>query len=177
MRRIILAFPLLFFAAVALAFSFGLNRDPTLIPSVLINRPLPAFDLPPVRTGDSGLAATDFRGQPMLLNMFASWCVSCRIEHPVLLDLRARGIAVAGIDWEDRAADGAKYLKENGDPYARVGLDANGRTGINLGITGVPETFVVDKHGCVRYKQIGPIQTADWENTIKPLMDRLRAEK
>ena len=177
MRRLIVGIPLLLFVGVALAFTLGLDRDPTLIPSVLINRPLPAFDLPSVRTGDAGLASTDFRGKPMLLNMFASWCVSCRIEHPLLLDLHARGVPIAGLDWEDRAADGSKYLKENGDPYARAGLDASGRTGINLGITGVPETFVVDKHGRVRYKQIGPIETADWENTIKPLMDRLRVEK
>lgn len=177
MRRLLVAVPFILFAAVALAFAFGLNRDPSLIPSVLIDRPLPAFNLPAVRAGDAGLASSDFRGRPMLLNMFASWCVSCRIEHPLLLDLRARGVAIAGVDWEDRAADGAKYLKENGDPYALAGLDNSGRTGIDLGITGVPETFVVDKHGRVRYKQIGPIETADWVNTIKPLMDRLRAEK
>ena len=165
-----------FFGAVALAFVFGLNRNPSLIPSVLINKPLPSFALPAVRAGDSGLASGDLRGEPMLINMFASWCVSCRVEHPLLLDLHSRGVSIAGIDWEDTAEDGAKYLKENGDPYARVGLDRRGRTGIDLGITGVPETFVVDKHGRVRYKQIGPIETADWENTIKPLIDRLRAE-
>ena len=176
MRRLIVVLPLLSFAAVALAFVFGLNRNPSLIPSVLIGKPLPGFNLPAVRAGDSGLASQDFRGRPMLLNMFASWCVSCRVEHPLLLDLHRSGVPIAGIDWEDKASDGAKYLKDNGDPYARVGLDGGGRTGIDLGITGVPETFVVDKHGRVRYKQIGPIETADWENTIKPLMDRLRAE-
>lgn len=177
MRRLLVLLPLLFFAVLAGVFALGLNRDPSLIPSVLINKPLPAFDLPAVGTGDPGLASRDFRGAPMLLNMFASWCVSCRVEHPLLLDLHARGVPIAGIDWEDEAAAGAKYLKDNGDPYARVGLDGNGRTGIDLGITGVPETFVVDKHGRVRYKQIGPIETADWENIIKPLMDKLRAEK
>jgi cytochrome c biogenesis protein CcmG, thiol:disulfide interchange protein DsbE len=176
MRRLLLAFPLVVFAAVAVVFVLGLNRDPSLIPSVLINKPLPSFTLPAVGAGDPGVASQDFRSQPMLLNMFASWCVSCRIEHPLLLDLHARGVPIAGIDWEDEAAAGAKYLKENGDPYARVGLDGSGRTGIDLGITGVPETFVVDKHGRVRYKQIGPIETADWENTIKPLMEKLRAE-
>jgi len=176
MRRLVVLLPLLFFAAIAIVFAVGLNRDPSLIPSVLINRPLPSFNLPAVRAGDFGLASHDFRGQPMLLNMFASWCVSCRVEHPLLLDLHTQGVPIAGIDWEDQAVAGAKYLRDNGDPYARVGLDGSGRTGIDLGITGVPETFVVDKHGRVRYKQIGPIQTADWENTIKPLMDKLRAE-
>ena len=157
MRRVLFAVPLVVFAAIAVAFVRGLNRDPSLIPSVLINKPLPAFALPAVRPGERGLTAQDFRGQPMLLNMFASWCVSCRIEHPLLLDLHARGVPIAGIDWEDEAAAGATYLKENGDPYARIGLDGSGRTGIDLGITGVPETFVVDRHGRVRYKQIGPI--------------------
>ena len=176
MKRLLVVVPLLVFAVITAVFVLGLNRNPSLIPSVLIDKPLPSFDLRAVRAGDSGLASRDFHGQPMLLNMFASWCVSCRIEHPLLLDLRNRGVPIAGIDWEDKAVEGAKYLKENGDPYARIGLDASGRTGIDLGITGVPETFVVDKHGRVRYKQIGPIETADWENTIKPLMEKLRAE-
>lgn len=176
MKRLLVVLPLLVFAVIAAVFVLGLNRNPSLIPSVLIDKPLPSFNLPAVRSGDSGLASGDFHGQPMLLNMFASWCVSCRIEHPLLLDLRSRGVPIAGIDWEDKAVEGAKYLKENGDPYARIGLDGSGRTGIDLGITGVPETFVVDKHGRVRYKQIGPIETADWENTIKPLMEKLRTE-
>lgn len=177
MRRVVVLLPLVFFAVLAGIFVLGLRRDPSIIPSVLIDKPLPSFSLPAVRAGDAGLASRDFRRTPMLLNMFASWCVSCRVEHPLLLDLRARGVPIAGIDWEDEAVAGAKYLKDNGDPYARVGLDGSGRTGIDLGITGVPETFVVDKHGRVRYKQIGPIETADWENTIKPLMDKLRSEK
>lgn len=177
MRRVVLLLPLVFFAALAGIFMLGLRRDPSLIPSVLIDKPLPSFSLPAVGSGDPGLATRDFQGTPMLLNMFASWCVSCRVEHPLLLDLRAHGVPIAGIDWEDQAAAGAKYLKDNGDPYKRVGLDGSGRTGIDLGITGVPETFVVDRHGRVRYKQIGPIETGDWVNTIKPLMDRLRAEK
>jgi cytochrome c biogenesis protein CcmG, thiol:disulfide interchange protein DsbE len=177
MRRLVVLLPLMFFAVLAVVFVYGLKRDPSLIPSVLINKPLPSFQLPAVRAGDPGLASRDFRREPMLLNMFASWCVSCRVEHPLLLDLHARGVPIAGIDWEDQRTAGAKYLKENGDPYARVGLDRSGRTGIDLGITGVPETFVVDKHGRVRYKQIGPIETADWENTIKPLMDKLHTER
>src|SRR5262249_17736476 len=161
--RLVVVLPLLFFAALAIVFVFGLNRDPSLIPSVLINKPLPSFDLPAVRAGGPGLASRDFRGGPMLLHPFSSWCVSSPDAHPLLLDLPAQGVPIAGIDWEDQKAAGANYLKENGDPYARVGLDRSGRTGIDLGITGVPETFVVDRHGRVRYKQIGPIATADWE--------------
>jgi cytochrome c biogenesis protein CcmG/thiol:disulfide interchange protein DsbE len=163
------------FMLVAAAFMAGLGRDPSRLPSTLIGKRLPAFNLPPVR-GDVGLKTQDLAGQPMLLNVFASWCVSCRVEHPVLLQLKAEGVNVEGLDWKDEAADGARYLAENGDPYALVGNDRTGRAGIDLGVAGVPETFVIDRKGRVRYKQIGPIAPEDWARTIKPLMDRLRAE-
>jgi cytochrome c biogenesis protein CcmG, thiol:disulfide interchange protein DsbE len=175
-RRVLVALPLALFVFIALSFAFGLRKDPSIIPSVLIEKSLPHFDLPPVRAADTGVRSADLRGEPMLLNLFASWCVTCRIEHPVLLSLRRQGILVVGIDFEDSPAAGAKYLRENGDPYYKVGNDRSGRTGIDLGVTGVPETFVVDKQGRVRYKQIGPIDPDVWTNTIKPLMDQLRSE-
>lgn len=177
MRRIVLFLPLAIFSLVTIAFVFGLDRDPARIPSVLIDRPLPRFDLPAVRVADVGLGSRNFRGKPMLLNIFASWCVSCRIEHPLLMELRGQGVPIAGIDWKDKAADGARYLMDNGDPYVRAGVDVSGRTGIDLGVTGVPETFIVDGRGLVRFKQIGPIEPRDWANTIKPLMNRLAAER
>ena len=176
MRRLLFLLPIAVFALVIAAFMGGLGRDPSRLPSTLINKPLPAFDLPPVRGGDIGLNSTTLTGQPYLLNVFASWCVSCRIEHPVLLQLQAAGVPVIGLDWKDEAVDGAKYLAQNGDPYQRAGNDRSGRAGIDLGVAAVPETFIVDRHGRVRYKQIGPIAPQDWEQTIKPLMDRLRAE-
>ncbi|HEX4180273.1 MAG TPA: DsbE family thiol:disulfide interchange protein [Caulobacteraceae bacterium] len=176
MRRLLFLMPLAAFALVGLAFLYGLGRDPTHLPSTLIGKQLPAFNLPPVRAGDVGLKTQDLSGQPVLLNVFASWCVSCRIEHPMLLQLKAEGINVEGLDWKDEAAAGAQYLAENGDPYALVGNDRTGRAGIDLGVAGVPETFVVDRKGRVRYKHIGPIEPDDWARTIKPLMDRLRAE-
>jgi cytochrome c biogenesis protein CcmG/thiol:disulfide interchange protein DsbE len=176
MRRFLFLLPVIAFMLVAAAFLAGLGRDPSKLPSTLINKPLPAFNLPAVRAGDVGLKTQDLAGQPMLLNVFASWCVSCRVEHPVLLQLKAEGVNVQGLDWKDEAADGARYLAENGDPYALVGNDRTGRAGIDLGVAGVPETFVIDRKGRVRYKQIGPIAPEDWAKTIKPLMDRLRAE-
>jgi cytochrome c biogenesis protein CcmG, thiol:disulfide interchange protein DsbE len=176
MRRLLFLSPVILFALVVVAFMSGLGRDPSKLPSTLIGKPLPAFDLPPVRANDVGLKTTDMTRKPVLLNVFASWCVSCRVEHPVLLQLKAEGVPVEGLDWKDEAADGARYLAENGDPYALVGNDRTGRTGIDLGVAGVPETFVVDRRGRVRYKHIGPIAPEDWAQTIKPLMDRLRAE-
>jgi cytochrome c biogenesis protein CcmG/thiol:disulfide interchange protein DsbE len=174
--RLFYLLPIALFAAVVAAFVVGLGRDPSKLPSVLIDKPLPAFDLPPVRRGDAGLKSADIRGEPRLLNVFASWCVSCRVEHPVLLALKARGVPIDGLDWKDKAEAGAAYLIDNGDPYARVGNDQPGRAGIDLGVAGVPETFIVDRRGRVRYKQIGPIAPDDWSRTIAPLMERLRAE-
>jgi cytochrome c biogenesis protein CcmG/thiol:disulfide interchange protein DsbE len=175
MRKILFALPAIVFVGIVVAFAFALQRDPSKIPSVLIDKPLPRFSLPAVRANDTGLKSADFHGQPMLLNVFASWCVSCRVEHPVLLALKAQGVPIEGLDWKDDASAGARYLKDNGDPYDRAGNDRSGRTGIDLGVTGVPETFIVDRFGKVRYKQIGPIEPDDWKNTIKPLMDKLSA--
>ena len=157
------------------AFILGLRHDPSHITSVLIDKPLPEFALPAVRN-NQGLASADFSGEPMLLNVFASWCVSCRVEHGLLLALKQQGVVIQGLDWKDEASDGARYLAENGDPYIKAGNDASGRTGIDLGVAGVPETFVVDGRGRVRYKFIGPIDADDWKNTLKPLLQRLRSE-
>ncbi len=176
MRRLVFLAPMALFALVILAFAAGLNRDPTILPSTLIDKPLPAFDLPPVRDEAVGLRSTDGAGAPRLLNVFASWCVSCRIEHPVLLRLKAEGVAIDGLDWKDTPADGRRYLAEQGDPYRLAGNDSSGRAGIDLGVAAVPETFLIDGKGRVRYKQVGPISPDDWDRTIKPLMDRLRAE-
>ncbi|MGI8841351.1 MAG: DsbE family thiol:disulfide interchange protein [Caulobacteraceae bacterium] len=173
MKGALFLLPAALFGLLIAAFVAGLGRDPAKLPSTLIGKPLPAFALTPARPGDAGLKSSDLRGEPRLLNVFASWCVSCRIEHPLLLALRARGVPIDGLDWKDEAADGAKYLAANGDPYERVGNDRSGRAGIDLGVAGVPETFLVDGRGVVRYKQVGPITPRDWERTIEPLMARL----
>jgi cytochrome c biogenesis protein CcmG/thiol:disulfide interchange protein DsbE len=175
-KRLVFFAPVVAFAAMIAVFAAGLGRDPSKLPSMLIDKPLPGFDLPAVRAGDVGLRSSDVAGQPRLLNVFASWCVSCRIEHPVLLRLKAEGVPIDGLDWKDEPAAGQKYLIDEGDPYRLTGNDKSGRAGIDLGVAAVPETFVVDRRGRVRYKQIGPITPDDWSDTIKPLMDRLRAE-
>lgn len=176
MKRLFFLAPVALFALLIGAFAAGLGRDPSKLPSTLIDKPLPVFDLPAVRAGDVRLKSTDNSGQPHLLNVFASWCVSCRIEHPVLLQLKAEGVPIDGLDWKDEPSDGQKYLIDQGDPYRLAGNDKTGRAGIDLGVAGVPETFLVDRKGRVRYKQIGPITAEDWAGTIKPLMDRLRGE-
>ena len=175
MKRLLFLLPVAGLLAVLAAFALGLRYDPSHITSVLIDKPLPGFALPPVRD-QKGLASADFRGEPMLLNVFASWCVACREEHQTLLALKQQGVVIQGLDWKDAAADGARYLADNGDPYIKAGNDESGRTGIDLGVAGVPETFVVDARGRVRYKFIGPIDADDWQNTLKPLLQRLRSE-
>ena len=176
MKRLIFILPVLVFAAVVIAFAGGLQRDPSQIPSTLIDRPLPVFDLPGLAAGAPGFASTEFRGEPKLLNVFASWCGACRVEHPLLMGLKDQGVPIYGLDWKDKPADGAAWLGQFGDPYLKTANDENGRTGIDLGVTGAPETFVIDKQGRVRYKQIGPISPEVWAETIKPLMDKLRLE-
>jgi cytochrome c biogenesis protein CcmG/thiol:disulfide interchange protein DsbE len=176
MRRLLAIAPALAFVLLILAFVVGLRHDPSLLPSMLIGKPLPQMALAPVREGDVGLTNADLVGEPSLVNVFGSWCVSCRIEHPFLLSLRAQGVRVHGVDWKDAPADGAAWLNQFGDPYARVGNDQAGRTAIDLGVTGAPETFIVDRRGRVRYKQIGPITQEVWDEKIGPLMDRLRDE-
>jgi len=166
--------PLGLFLAVVATFAIGLGRDPTKLPSTLIGKPLPAFALSSVRRGDDGLATADLRGAPRLLNVFASWCVTCKYEHPVLLALKARGVPIDGLDWKDEPAAGAHYLAENGDPYRKVGNDRSGRAGIDLGVAAVPETFVIDGAGRVRFKEVGPITPEEWTQKIEPLMARLR---
>ena len=112
----------------------------------------------------------------MLLNVFASWCVACVIEHPMLLRLQAQGVTIHGLDWKDEPAAGAEWLAQRGNPYTLIGSDPRGRTGIDFGVTGAPETFVIDGHGRVRYRHVGPITPEVWAKTLQPMMDRLETE-
>ncbi len=177
MKRLLFILPVVGFLILLGVFFVGLGRDPRALPSAFIGKPLPAFTTAPLRPGDQGLSNTDFqRGEPVLLNVFASWCGPCRVEHPVLMRLRQQGVAIHGLDWKEDAAAGAQWLAERGDPYIRAGNDQTGRTGIEFGVAGVPETFVIDKHGRVRYRHVGALTPDDWERKIGPLMEQLRKE-
>lgn len=176
MRRFLALAPVAAFVIVLLGFMAGLKRDPAILPSMLIGKPLPAFALAPLRPATPGLASSDVAGEPMLLNVFASWCGPCQAEHPVLMRLQREGVPIVGLDWKEAAADGARWLDRNGDPYQRAGNDPTGRAGIDLGVSGVPETFVVDRRGRVRFRQVGAITPEIWATKIEPLMTRLRAE-
>jgi len=167
--------PLAIFVVV-LAFLFvGLFRDPREVPSQLIGKPAPAFSLARLHEPEARLSTQDMRGQVWLLNVWASWCVSCRVEHPLLLDLaKANVVPVIGLAYKDKPSDGRAWLTSNGDPYKMSIVDLDGRVGIDFGVYGVPETFVIDKNGVIRYKQIGPLTAEALKETILPLVRELQ---
>ena len=162
--------------AVILAFLFvGLYRDPREVPSPLIGKPAPAFSLTELNKPDQRLTNVDMRGQVWLLNVWASWCVSCREEHPLLVALaKSNVVPVIGLAYKDNPTDGIKWLASNGDPYRTSIVDRDGRVGIDFGVYGVPETFVIDKVGIIRYKQIGPLTADALDGTILPLVRKLQ---
>jgi cytochrome c biogenesis protein CcmG, thiol:disulfide interchange protein DsbE len=167
--------PLAIFVVV-LGFLFvGLFRDPREVPSPLIGKPAPAFSLAQLHQPERTLATADMRGQVWLLNVWASWCVSCRVEHPLLVDLaKANLVPVIGLAYKDKPDDGLAWLAANGDPYKLSIVDLDGRVGIDFGVYGVPETFVIDKAGIIRYKQIGPLTADALKQTILPLVRELQ---
>jgi cytochrome c biogenesis protein CcmG, thiol:disulfide interchange protein DsbE len=174
-RRFLFLMPLVGFVALAAAFALRLGTDPSLLPSPLIGKSVPAFSLPPVKGRQLGLASADLKGEVSLVNVFASWCVACREEHPVLMQLnRAGTVPVHGLNYKDRPDDAARWLDTMGDPYTRTGADLDGRVGIDWGVYGVPETFVVDAEGRIAFKQIGPVTSEILDQTILPLVRKLQ---
>lgn len=161
---------------VLLAFLFvGLFRDPREVPSPLVDKPAPSFSLAKLHQPGERLSNADMRGQVWLLNVWASWCVSCRVEHPLLVALaKADVVPVIGLAYKDKPEDGLAWLASNGDPYRMSIVDRDGRVGIDFGVYGVPETFVIDKSGIIRYKQIGPLTADALDKTILPLVRELQ---
>jgi cytochrome c biogenesis protein CcmG/thiol:disulfide interchange protein DsbE len=169
--------PVLVFAGVALGLAWGLGRDPSVVPSALIDKPVPRFALPPVRGRTLGLSDADLRGEVALVNVFASWCTACRAEHPIFMQLRAGGaVPIHGLNYKDKPDDAARWLDTLGDPYTRTGADVDGRVGIEWGVYGVPETFVVTKGGRIAHKHIGAVTPEVLNETILPMVRRLRAQ-
>ena len=177
-KRRLYLLPAVIFAVVVGYFLWGLvsGRDPRAVPSALVDKPVPQFDLPPLEgTGVPGLATADLaNGEVTLVNLFASWCLPCRAEHPLLMELaEGTSVRLVGINYRDDPAAGARWLAELGNPYARIGVDAAGRAAIEWGSSGVPETFVIDRDGRVRYQHIGPIHPSELEQKILPLVEAL----
>ena len=151
----------------------GLTRDPREVPSPLVGRPAPAFELPRLG-GEARFSPAEMRGKVWLLNVWASWCVSCRDEHPVLVDFaKMKRVPLVGLNYKDQRDDALKWLARYGDPYQFSVVDADGRIGIDYGVYGVPETYVIDRAGVIRYKQIGPVTPDVLSDKILPLIGNL----
>lgn len=178
-QRLFLFLPLTIFIVLAIFFWRGLSLDPNAMPSALLNKPVPAFSLPvlPAPENPAGMlrASQDIlKGQVSLLNVWATWCVTCRQEHEFLNQLKAQGVTIIGINYKDNNEDAQNWLAELHNPYLLSVIDADGRLGINLGVFGAPETYVVDKQGVIRYKHIGDVNQRVWEESIKPVYDSLQ---
>lgn len=169
--------PLAIFVVIGIFLAIGLTLNPRLVPSPLIGKPVPQFRLEPVQGRTLGLASEDLRGDVAVVNVFASWCVACREEHPLWMELaQQRVLPIHGLNYKDRPEDAARWLDELGDPFTRTGADRDGRVGIDWGVYGVPETFVVDKQGVIRDKIIGAITRKTVDERLLPLVRRLKAE-
>jgi cytochrome c biogenesis protein CcmG, thiol:disulfide interchange protein DsbE len=173
MRRLLYGLPAAAFVLLVVYLAIGLTRDPHKLPSAMIDKPAPPFALPGLGVRQ-GLARDDLAGEVTLVNFFASWCVPCRVEHPMLMRLAAeKKVRLYGIDYKDKPEEAEKLLGQLGDPYGRVGVDADGRVAIDFGVYGVPETYVIDRAGRIRYRQVGPITPEEYEKTVLPLLREL----
>jgi cytochrome c biogenesis protein CcmG/thiol:disulfide interchange protein DsbE len=175
-RVALLLTPLVALVALIAVFALSIERDPSLVRSVLIEKPAPEFALPAVEgLGVPGFDTATLKGQVSVVNVFASWCIPCRDEHPILTDLKARtGVALYGINQKDAPENARAFLDELGNPYDAVGADANGRVSIDWGVYGVPETFVVDANGIITFKHVGPLSPRSFEEEVLPAIEEAR---
>lgn len=170
--------PLVLFAVLLALLGAGLTLKPAELPSTLIDKPAPGFRLPLLDTPARSVDVTTLQGQVWLLNVWASWCASCREEHATLMRLAGLGIApIYGLNMKDEPRDAQRWLQTGGNPYRAVFRDADGRASMDYGVYGVPETFVIDRHGRVRYRHAGPLSETSLRNEILPLLEALKAER
>jgi len=166
--------PLVLFIALVVFLAIGLRHDPHEVPSPLINKPAPAFQLAQLREPEKRFSAEEMRGKVWLLNVWASWCITCRDEHPLLLQYaRSKAVPIYGLNYKDKREDALSWLGELGDPYVLSVSDLDGRVGIDYGVYGAPETYLIDRNGVIRFKQIGPVTPDIWEQKILPLAKEL----
>ncbi len=172
-QRLFLFIPLAIFAVLVVLFWRGLSLDPNEMPSALLNKPVPKFSLPRLLVAQELRDEKLLQGQVALLNVWATWCVTCREEHAFLNQLQKQGAHIIGIDYKDNTADAQRWIAELGNPYDDIIVDEEGRLGLDLGVFGAPETYVVDKQGVIRYKHIGDLNQKVWDETIQPIVKAL----
>jgi cytochrome c biogenesis protein CcmG/thiol:disulfide interchange protein DsbE len=166
------------FVILVVFLGIGLTRDPSLIPTEMIDRDMPAFELTTLRDQNQSVSDHDLIGEPALVNVFGSWCVACLQEHPTLMQLKQDDtVRIVGVNWRDTREDAIRWLQRHGDPYDTIIFDGESDLAIEIGVTGAPETFIIDRTGRIRYKQIGPITPAVWRETIRPVLDALALEE
>ena len=172
---LLLLIPLGLFLVLVVFLAKGLKLDPHEVPSPLVNKAAPAFSVALLQQADAKFSPESLKGQVWIFNVWASWCVACRVEHPVLMEFsRAHMVPLVGLDYRDQRKDALAVLQRQGNPYDLTAFDADGRVGIDYGVYGVPESYVIDKAGVIRYKQIGPITAEVLEKTIVPLINELK---
>ena len=166
--------PIAIFIVLGVVLASGLWHDPRKIPSPLVGKALPAFELPSLKDPNKVMRNADFAGRVVLINVWASWCAACKTEHPLLVELARRNLVpIVGLNYKDARADALQVLASSGDPYVVSLADTSGRTGIDWGVYGVPETFLIDKQGVIRHKHIGPITRESLEKELLPLIQNL----
>ncbi|WP_019340634.1 DsbE family thiol:disulfide interchange protein [Stutzerimonas stutzeri] len=173
MKRLLMLLPLAIFLLVAVFLYRGLFLDPTELPSALIGKPLPSFSLPSVEDPQRMVTAEDIKGKPALVNVWATWCVACKVEHPVLNKLAEQGVVIHGVNYKDENASAQKWLRDFHDPYQLNIRDEQGTLGLDLGVYGAPETFLVDKQGIIRHKYVGVIDERVWREQLAALYQQL----
>ncbi|RRV17927.1 DsbE family thiol:disulfide interchange protein [Pseudomonas saudiphocaensis] len=173
MKRLLMLLPLLVFLTVAVFLYRGLFLDPSELPSALIDKPVPEFSLPSLETPERMLSAADFKGEAALINVWATWCPTCRAEHEMLNQLAGQGVVVYGVNYKDDSEAARRWLNELGNPYRLNVEDPEGSLGINLGVYGAPETFLIDKNGVIRHKYVGAIDQRVWREQLAPLYQEL----
>jgi len=170
--------PFIIFIVMGVFLYQGLSLDPRKLPSTMINKPLPEFNLPILSDNvfEQTFKNASMLGKAWLLNVWASWCQACQIEHPVLMDISSEGVDIIGLDYKDERNDAQTWLSQYGNPFKKILFDEQGLGGINLGVYGAPETFIIDKKGHVQYKHIGPVTHEVWQTELKPRLDKAAAQ-
>ena len=177
MKRLKLFIPLTLFLALCVLLYKGLFLDnKSELPSALLEKPLPEFSLPTVLEPEKVVSNQEVTGRVMLLNVWATWCVACKVEHPYLMELARQGVLIYGVNWKDDQKDARQWLDKLENPYVFSVNDADGRLAIDLGVYGAPETFMVDKSGVIRYRHVGVIDKNVWENDLRPIYETLQKE-